>query len=532
MVGEQMGSGRTSTDGASLPLPEPLPATAARSILSGKYQLLASVGRGGMAEVMLGVAQGPRGFKKLVVVKRLHTHLAAEQESHEHFVTMFFDEARLSARLNHPNIVTTYEVGEHEGAVFIVMEFLDGQSVRNLLRATTRRQAHVPLPIAVHIVIEALMGLHYAHELKNYDGSPLAIVHRDISPHNLFITYEGAVKLVDFGIAKATLNTTVTSVGTFKGKPGYMSPEQLDGHCDRRTDVFSMGIVLYELATGTRMLSGDVVQAMHRWKSGQVPRACELRPEIDPTLEGIIERATQPTAEDRYASAEEMRQALEEWLNARAVRTGAKEVKAFVNELFDETRKKTEKYIETLMAVVEADEDSDTMRKAKGAAGTPPSDGVDLEPKTKNLLPNGIRPKRSTPTWLNRRFAIAVVCGLACLVAGALLGLSRPGHDRRVAAPPLVAAESLDRPRVRAVRLAPIAAPVATARVAYHSSKRSPSARSTRIPAAVTPPPVAPTAPAPPERHDAAEPESVAESPQRPRVKIIEDVKPKVRILE
>ena len=186
----------------------------------GKYQLFASLGRGGMADVFLSVARGQMGFNKLAVIKRLRQALAEEVA----FRNMFLDEARLAARLSHPNIVHTYEVGEQGGVYFIAMEYLEGQSLNKVLKESLRRKEVIEPEIAARIVADALAGLGYAHELRDYDGRPLSIIHRDISPHNIFVTYDGHTKLVDFGIAKAALSSTETEVGVLKGKVAYMSP--------------------------------------------------------------------------------------------------------------------------------------------------------------------------------------------------------------------------------------------------------------------------------------------------------------------
>ena len=185
----------------------------------GKYQLFASLGRGGMADVFLAVARGQMGFNKLAVVKRLRQVLAEEPA----FRTMFLDEARLAARLGHPNIVHTYEVGEQNGVYFIAMEYLEGQSLNKVLKEALRRQEALEPEVGARIIADALGGLSYAHTLGDYDGRPLEIIHRDVSPHNIFVTYDGHTKLVDFGIAKAALSSTETEVGVLKGKVAYMS---------------------------------------------------------------------------------------------------------------------------------------------------------------------------------------------------------------------------------------------------------------------------------------------------------------------
>src|SRR5580692_2855373 len=224
----------------------------------GKYQLLAVLGRGGMADVFLALSRGPMGFSKLVVLKRLRRALADDKG----FRNMFLDEARLAARLNHPNVVHTHEVGEDKGNYFIAMEYLEGQSLNKVIHELSKRGETLPELVCARIISDALAGLHYAHELKDFDGTPLDIIHRDVSPHNVFVTYDGQVKLVDFGIAKAALSQVQTEVGVLKGKVAYMAPEQAMGtDVDGRADIFAMGIVLWELLAQERLMTGESAAA-------------------------------------------------------------------------------------------------------------------------------------------------------------------------------------------------------------------------------------------------------------------------------
>jgi serine/threonine protein kinase len=189
---------------------------------SGRYVPILELGRGGMADVKLAVARGPAGFNKLLVVKTLLANIEEDPD----FVAMFLDEARLAARLNHPNVVVVNEVGEQEGRYFLAMEYLDGQPLQRVLARAAKRGEAFPRALWLRILCDALSGLHYAHELKEFDGTKLNVVHRDVTPENVFITYDGVVKLVDFGIAKAVGRTVETKMGVVKGKIGYLSPEQ------------------------------------------------------------------------------------------------------------------------------------------------------------------------------------------------------------------------------------------------------------------------------------------------------------------
>ena len=279
---------------------------AAREQLVGSsglsYTPIQKLGEGGMAEILLAYAEGTGGFSKLVVLKMMRRYLEGTSD----FRGMFLEEARVSARLNHPNLVQVFAVVDTGEAPFIVMEYLEGKPLTKL-----RSLSAFPREVMLTIVCEALIGLHHAHEAVDFDGSPLHIVHRDISPHNIFVTYDGVVKVLDFGIAKTIAASHQTKTGEIKGKLSYMAPEQLLGEdLDRRADVFSMGAVLWELLFGTPLWSGfEQGMVMHRLATGQIPRP-KAKEALDPELDAILVRATAPERDDRYQTALEMQQAL------------------------------------------------------------------------------------------------------------------------------------------------------------------------------------------------------------------------------
>ena len=284
----------------------------------GKYRIIAELGHGGMADVLLAMCQGPAGtgFTKLVVVKRVREHLAHDPE----FISMLVDEARITARLNHPNVVQTLEVGFENEEYFLALEFLDGQPLRFLQRRGTRRGKPLERDLSYVILADTLAGLEHAHTLTDYDGTPLGIVHRDVTPHNIFVTYEGIVKVVDFGIAKATGRAVETKHGIVKGKIRYMSPEQAMGKdVDRRTDVFAVGILLWEAATGRRFWpETDDYALVSRLISGDYeksPRAVD--PDVPLEIDAICRKALAYDREDRYGSAAAVREDLEAFLGDR-----------------------------------------------------------------------------------------------------------------------------------------------------------------------------------------------------------------------
>ncbi len=234
--------------------------------MMGRYAPVARLGTGGMADVFLTLAHGPQGVNKLSVVKRLR------DPENVALTEMFLDEARLAARLNHPNIVHTYEVGEARGEYFIAMEYLEGQPLNQLLKKLESRCEGLSEPFVAFIAIQALKGLHYAHEFCDFDGTPLGVVHRDVSPHNLFVTYGGEIKLLDFGIAKAAVNLTHTEDGVLKGKIRYMAPEQATGtDVDRRADIFAFGVVFWEMLARRALFTGAPLSILTRIVNEEIP---------------------------------------------------------------------------------------------------------------------------------------------------------------------------------------------------------------------------------------------------------------------
>lgn len=299
----------------------------------GRYRLIAKLGQGGMAEVFLAAHRGPLGFEKLVVIKRLKPGIATEPEVN----AMFLDEARLAARLNHPNVVQTYECGQIDDQYYIVMEYLEGHSLDRICRKLdpSRHRA-----IYLAILSDALAGLHYAHDLMDFNGQPLHVVHRDISPHNIFVTYDGQAKVVDFGIAKWATRDAATSTGVVKGKIRYMAPEQaLATTVDRRADIFSMGLIFWELVVGERFW-GELsdVQILQRLTFGEIPQLRDRWPAAPDALERICSRALAMAPEDRYATAAQMREDVEAYLATMGRRPGAAEIGRLISETFAHRR--------------------------------------------------------------------------------------------------------------------------------------------------------------------------------------------------
>ncbi len=281
----------------------------------GKYTLFELIGRGGMAEVYKARIQGPAGFERTFVVKRILPHLSSDPT----FIKMFVEEAKLSARLAHPNIVHIFELGAVEGEYFISMEYIRGHDLSETMRAIWKTLGPPRPELVAYIGREACRGLAYAHSLTDENGQALGMVHRDVSPSNVMLSYEGAVKLLDFGIAKALGDAPETTKnGTMKGKYAYMAPEQTEGeNVDNRSDIFACGIVLHEVLTGRRLFKGaNDVQTIERVRRCDVPRPSLQNPAVPPALDAIVLKALARNPADRWGDAAEMADALDDIVHA------------------------------------------------------------------------------------------------------------------------------------------------------------------------------------------------------------------------
>lgn len=300
----------------------------------GKYEILKRLAVGGMAEIFLARSTGIEGFEKYVVVKRILPQYVDNQR----FVTMFLDEARLAGRLQHQHIAQVYDIGQEGGQYFFAMEFLHGEDLRSLLIAEEERGGRMPLPQALTIIAGAASGLHYAHEEVNADGVPLNIVHRDISPANLVITFDGGVKVVDFGIARAAFRNTQTRAGALKGKRAYMSPEQCrTGDVDRRSDVFSLGIVLWEMTTMSRLFrrsrKDNEFDIMNRIITGDITPPRAMVKDYPPGLERIVMKALAIDREQRYPTCKAFLDDVEELAASERMRLSTSALATYVEDL-------------------------------------------------------------------------------------------------------------------------------------------------------------------------------------------------------
>jgi serine/threonine protein kinase len=297
----------------------------------GRYQILRELAMGGMAELYVARHILPTGFEKVVVIKRVLPNLSRD----EGFVRMFLNEARVAASLDHSNIVHVIDFGRDGREHFLAMEYVHGKAVHQLLREISRG-AGIPIDCALTIARGVAQALHYTHERTGSDGRPMGLVHRDVSPSNILVSYEGEVKLTDFGIATATALTRATRTGSIKGKLSYMAPEQVKGEdLDRRADVFSLGVVLYELTTGRRCFYAPGEFALiNRVVGGKFERPSRVRPGFPAALEEIIVRALEVDRDRRFATAREFQLALESYATAQGIQLSSVELSSFMSGLF------------------------------------------------------------------------------------------------------------------------------------------------------------------------------------------------------
>jgi serine/threonine-protein kinase len=299
----------------------------------GRYELLRKIAAGGMGQVLLA-RKGAEGFEKLVVIKRILPHLVEDEE----FFTMFIDEAKITMRLDHPNIARINEFGVENGVHFIEMEYVQGEDVRRLDKRARLANTPVPLGVILRVIADAAAGLDFAHKAKDSKGVPLNLVHRDVSPQNILVGFDGSVKLIDFGVAKAAGRAQHTATGILKGKFPYMSPEQADGlDMDGRSDVFALGIVLWELLTGKRLFKGENDLMTQRLvKACQVPPPSQVEPSLPPALDAVVLKSLAKEPKDRYADAAAFRMALEDFAFKNAIPASNAHLVEFMQALYAE----------------------------------------------------------------------------------------------------------------------------------------------------------------------------------------------------
>jgi serine/threonine-protein kinase len=417
----------------------------------GRYELLLPIAKGGMAQVWAARLRGSRGFQKLVAIK---TILAGAIDN-TRMEQMFLEEAQLASQIHHPNVVGTLELGEENSALYLVMEWVDGESLSVVLsKAAT--SGGVPLPIAVNLIGQACQGLYAAHDLRDESGALLGLVHRDVSPQNLLVSFSGTAKLVDFGIAKATSKVSgLTEAGEIKGKFAYMAPEQVRGLAiDARTDLFALGILLYLLTTGKHPFRGDhpgaTVQNICSEKGPTPPSA--FLPDYPAALEEVVLKALAKDPDQRFASANEMLTALETAMPGPLEASFDVQVAEYLKRLFGA------RATERRAAIRLAQEHADRQRaESSSSISSGTLRAISVDPRSVSSLPapvashtqtSGVDLELPEPRRFKPRVgaAAALLVTLVAVGAGVLQLTRGDGHEGRAAASSPVPAESLDRP--------------------------------------------------------------------------------------
>lgn len=336
----------------------------------GRYEFLVPIAKGGMAAVWAARLKGTRGFAKTVAIKTMLQTLSDDPL----FEQMFLDEAQLAAQIHHPNVVEIMDLGEENDVLYQVMEYVDGEALGQILWVTAKNKKRIPIAIGVRMITDACVGLHAAHELRSVDGTHLNLVHRDISPQNILVTYDGVVKIVDFGVAKAAGRTaSETTAGQIKGKAPYMSPEQALGKTiDRRTDLFAMGIVLYQVATGKHPFRGESdLATLHNILYQEVPSPRFVDPKFPRPLEAVIHKALARDPDKRFQTAAEMASALQRVFPPTQRPAQVSDVGAYLRDLMGDVGDKRRKALAEAIRRADSRSSRNTAAEASGSTLLP-----------------------------------------------------------------------------------------------------------------------------------------------------------------
>ncbi|HTM19120.1 MAG TPA: serine/threonine-protein kinase, partial [Kofleriaceae bacterium] len=404
----------------------------------GKYELFAKIAAGGMAEVYLARLRGPMNFQKAVVVKVIHPQLAAQDE----FLRMLFDEARLSALIRHPRVVDIYELGRADGVYFIAMEYLDGEPLSAVMTAGRKGSNLDPLSTA-RLIADAADGLHAAHELKTASGSAVGLVHRDVSPGNIMVLHDGTAKIVDFGVAKARGRLTVSGAQQFKGKLGYVAPEQMQAApVDRRADVYGLGVVMWEALMLQRFRTDVDRDNPHHYVHKPATPPSQLRPDIPDELSDICCLALAPEPSDRFQTAGEMRDAIETVLQRAGYYRETGTIRRYMAQVFGEQHEARQRSIRKLAAIshsgeheiIDADDPEPDAEDLEVLSAADPQSGTEVTHLAKGT------PAPITEVTRTTRLVIPalllVLAGVGGAVAWKYFGPQRGDDDAIAAAAP------------------------------------------------------------------------------------------------
>ncbi|MEW5854762.1 MAG: serine/threonine-protein kinase [Myxococcota bacterium] len=399
--------------------------------------LLEHLASGGMAEVHRAVAMGTAGFSRPVAIKRIAPHLLADPEA----VRLLIHEAKLAVTFNHPNVIRVSDLGLENGRYFLAMDYVAGQPLSRVMAHARERDVRLPVPFVLHVVRAALRGLAYVHQKTDYDGAPLGLIHRDVSPQNIMVGYEGAVLLVDFGIARATQRAVLTGDGVLRGKPGYLSPEVvLGGALTQSADLYAMGVVLHELLTLQPMRSTEShLQTLAEVMTGEFPRLETRGVTVPDDVAEVVHRALAPTPEGRFPDAEAMGAALDQVMAAHGWQLDAPGVGAQMQELFaDDIQREADLQARFHRLIQESVDGTVTDAAARVATPLPLDDAFRTTPA---LQPPAAvlaaRARHGSRTPLRTAFAaLAVVAGGGLVSTGLLVGDELVADSRVAAAPP------------------------------------------------------------------------------------------------
>jgi serine/threonine-protein kinase len=496
-----------------------------------RYDLVAEIASGGMATVFLANLSGVGGFRRFVAIKRLHPHLAREQE----FVEMFLDEARLAAGIHHPHVVPILEVGASERGYYLVMEYIEGDTLARLLARAATSGNRLPANIGTRIVVEMLSGLHAAHELRDEQGNPTELVHRDVSPQNILVGIDGGTRITDFGVARAASRLSATRAGQLKGKIAYMAPEQAMGDpaVDRRADVFSAGIVLWEVLAARRLFKAENEAAtLSRVISEPIPDIREVNPRVDPDVAAVVMTALQRDREARYPTCQDFADDLEAAAQAAGALATSREVSAYVTSVIGQEIAQQREAVRAWLARSEPSQAMAPDMMASGHSSLPPSRSsapmMGVSGEKSGMVPTQrehVAPAVDELPPFARRSKTPVVIAIAAIIGFAIVGLlalafgsgrgseTPPSHPVATATapqpPPTVAPPAPEQSPAATASVAPAGQPTSVVPATPHYGSHATASRgrrssaaaettATAAPAAPPATPAAPTATAPP----------------------------------
>jgi TonB family protein len=411
-ISPSLGRPRPATSpGAAVPSAEPAPAPLPSGTPFGQYELIELIATGGMAEVYRARMSGVEGFQKIVSIKRILPHLTDNDE----FVTMFVDEAKVAAQLQHPNIIHIYDLGKIERSYYIAMEYIDGKDLRSILRTLEEKHARLPIGLALFIASRLAAALEYAHRKRDLQGKSLGLVHRDVSPQNVLISYDGDIKLCDFGIAKAASKASHTRSGALKGKLQYMSPEQAWGRdIDNRSDIFSLGLVLYEMLTGRKAFAGDSeLSILEQVRSPRIVPPREYDPAIPPEVERVVMTALKENRDERFQSAADLGADLTNMLQVIRPAPGASELGAFLAELVGRERSVSSPHIPAPRPAITPPPRPAQGTKPLESSRPKPAPPVLAKEFAREEVPVLLTPARGSRTGLIAGVVVAVIAAVA-----------------------------------------------------------------------------------------------------------------------